>query len=74
MLDQDRSGSDRRYRDRDLSGRRRRCTNDLGLGLSLAKAVAGLHHGSIALSDCMPGLGVKVSIPVNESSAALQAA
>ncbi|MGI2025942.1 ATP-binding protein [Endozoicomonas acroporae] len=49
-----------------------RSDGGLGLGLSLAKAVAGLHHGSIALSDCMPGLGVKVSIPVDESSAALQ--
>ncbi|WP_422448758.1 MULTISPECIES: sensor histidine kinase [unclassified Endozoicomonas] len=50
-----------------------RTDGGLGLGLSLAKAVAGLHHGSIALSDCMPGLGVKVSIPVDESTAALQA-
>lgn len=42
-----------------------RTDGGLGLGLSLAKAVAGLHHGSITLSDCMPGLGVKVSIPVD---------
>ncbi|WP_419536675.1 sensor histidine kinase [Endozoicomonas sp.] len=42
-----------------------RTDGGLGLGLSLAKAVAGLHHGSIVLSDCMPGLAAKVSIPVD---------
>ncbi|WP_419835167.1 sensor histidine kinase [Endozoicomonas atrinae] len=42
-----------------------RTDGGLGLGLSLAKAVAGLHHGSILLGDCMPGLAVKVSIPVD---------
>ncbi|AMG28929.1 two-component sensor histidine kinase [Grimontia hollisae] len=41
-----------------------RTDGGLGLGLSLAKAVAGLHHGNIALYDAAPGLGVKVSIPV----------
>lgn len=35
----------------------------LGLGLSLAKAVAGLHHGSIRLSNRKPGLGVTVTLP-----------
>ncbi|MBW8185968.1 HAMP domain-containing histidine kinase [Shewanella sp. NR704-98] len=40
-----------------------RTDGGLGLGLSLAKAVAGLHHGTIALHDCKPGLGVMVSIP-----------
>lgn len=40
-----------------------RTDGGLGLGLSLAKAVAGLHHGTITLHDCKPGLGVKVSMP-----------
>lgn len=41
-----------------------RTDGGLGLGLSLAKAVAGLHHGSITLYDADPGLGVRVSMPV----------
>ena len=40
-----------------------RTDGGLGLGLSLAKAVAGLHHGTITLQDCEPGLGVMISIP-----------
>ncbi|WP_157490685.1 sensor histidine kinase [Enterovibrio coralii] len=43
-----------------------RTDGGLGLGLSLAKAVAGLHHGSITLHDCHPGLGVKVTLPVEQ--------
>ncbi|KEI72185.1 histidine kinase [Endozoicomonas elysicola] len=41
-----------------------RTDGGLGLGLSLAKAVAGLHYGSIILSDNKPGLKVIVAIPV----------
>ncbi|MGF1769917.1 HAMP domain-containing histidine kinase [Enterovibrio makurazakiensis] len=40
-----------------------RTDGGLGLGLSLAKAVAGLHHGTITLTDSKPGLGVNVSMP-----------
>ena len=40
-----------------------RTDGGLGLGLSFAKAVAGLHHGQIYLYDCQPGLGVKIEIP-----------
>ncbi|MFS1876577.1 sensor histidine kinase [Enterovibrio norvegicus] len=40
-----------------------RTDGGLGLGLSLAKAVAGLHHGTIRLHDSQPGLGVTVSMP-----------
>ncbi len=40
-----------------------RTDGGLGLGLSLAKAVAGLHYGTIALYDCQPGLGVCIEIP-----------
>ncbi|MDD1784282.1 HAMP domain-containing histidine kinase [Enterovibrio sp. ZSDZ35] len=43
-----------------------RTDGGLGLGLSLAKAVAGLHHGTITLHDCHPGLGVKVTLPAVE--------
>ncbi|PKF48715.1 sensor histidine kinase [Enterovibrio nigricans] len=39
-----------------------RTDGGLGLGLSLAKAVAGLHHGTISLHDRHPGLGVKVTL------------
>lgn len=35
-----------------------RTDGGVGLGLSLAKAVAGLHHGNISLHDCNPGLCV----------------
>lgn len=35
-----------------------RTDGGLGLGLSLAKAIAGLHHGDISLHDCNPGLSV----------------
>ncbi|WP_325895081.1 sensor histidine kinase [Grimontia sp. NTOU-MAR1] len=41
-----------------------RTDGGLGLGLSLAKAVAGLHYGNIDLFDALPGLSVRVSIPV----------
>ncbi|WP_394208861.1 sensor histidine kinase [Enterovibrio calviensis] len=40
-----------------------RTDGGLGLGLSLAKAVAGLHHGVITLTDRKPGLGVMVTLP-----------
>ncbi|PMN72535.1 sensor histidine kinase [Enterovibrio norvegicus] len=40
-----------------------RTDGGLGLGLSLAKAVAGLHHGTISLHHASPGLGVKVTMP-----------
>nr|MDT0250329.1 ATP-binding protein [Endozoicomonas sp.] len=41
-----------------------RTDGGLGLGLSFAKAVAGLHHGTITLNNCRPGLGVQVTMPV----------
>ena len=34
-----------------------------GLGLSLASAVAKLHHGSLVLEDNQPGLRVRLTIP-----------
>ncbi|MBV7297215.1 sensor histidine kinase [Enterovibrio paralichthyis] len=40
-----------------------RTDGGLGLGLSLAKAVAGLHHGDIRLEDAHPGLRVRVTMP-----------
>lgn len=42
-----------------------RTDGGLGLGLSFAKAVAGLHHGSISLYDNHPGLGVQISLPTS---------
>jgi signal transduction histidine kinase len=36
-----------------------------GLGLSLVAAVAGLHHGTIELSDGGPGLIVTMRLPIN---------
>ncbi|OOE93402.1 two-component sensor histidine kinase [Salinivibrio sp. AR647] len=41
-----------------------RADGGLGLGLSLAKAIAGLHYGSITLSDANPGLRVEIAIPI----------
>ncbi len=41
-----------------------RTDGGLGLGLSLAKAVAKLHSGEISLYDCKPGLGVKIAFPL----------
>lgn len=38
----------------------------LGLGLTFAKAVTGLHHGTITLHDCNPGLGVYIRLPKND--------
>lgn len=41
-----------------------RQTPGLGLGLSLAKAVVQLHHGSLRLEDAEPGLRVILRLPV----------
>jgi Osmosensitive K+ channel histidine kinase len=41
-----------------------RADGGLGLGLSLAKAIAGLHYGNITLSDANPGLRVEIAIPI----------
>ena len=38
-----------------------------GLGLSLASAVARLHHGALRLDDHEPGLRVTIDLPVEES-------
>ena len=38
-----------------------------GLGLSLASAVARLHHGALRLDDNEPGLRVTIDLPVEES-------
>jgi len=38
-----------------------------GLGLSLASAVARLHHGVLRLDDHEPGLRVTMELPVGES-------
>ncbi len=38
-----------------------------GLGLSLAVAIAGLHGGSLGLSDHAPGLRVTISLPLAEA-------
>ncbi len=35
-----------------------------GLGLSLAAAVAGLHHGTLRIEDNAPGLRVVISLPM----------
>lgn len=40
-----------------------RTDGGLGLGLSLVKAVTGLHYGDVTLYDCFPGLGINVQIP-----------
>lgn len=42
-----------------------RTDGGLGLGLSFAKAVTGLHHGTITLHNCNPGLGVYIRLPKN---------
>ena len=39
-----------------------------GLGLSLASAVARLHHGALRLDDNEPGLRVMLDLPVGESA------
>ena len=39
-----------------------------GLGLSLAAAVARLHHGALRLDDNEPGLRVMLDLPVGESA------
>lgn len=41
-----------------------RTDGGFGLGLSLVKAVVGLHQGNITLYDCNPGLGIKIEIPI----------
>lgn len=40
-----------------------RTRSGFGLGLSLASAVAKLHHGSLVLEDNQPGLRVRLTIP-----------
>ena len=40
-----------------------------GLGLSLAAAVARLHHGTIELSDANPGLAVTLHLPIQSADA-----
>lgn len=42
-----------------------RTTLGTGLGLSLVKAIADLHHGVITLSDNHPGLRVRIAVPVS---------
>ena len=36
-----------------------------GLGLSLAAAIAHLHHGALRIEDNAPGLRVVITLPVN---------
>ena len=38
-----------------------------GLGLSLAKAVATIHNGTLALTDNAPGLAVIMRLPVDST-------
>ncbi|WP_018693692.1 sensor histidine kinase [Algicola sagamiensis] len=45
-----------------------RTDGGLGLGLSLVKAIASLHHGRVVLFDCQPGLGVKLFLPLVTSA------
>lgn len=42
-----------------------RTTRGSGLGLSLALAVAKAHRGEITLEDAMPGLAVRMALPLN---------
>jgi signal transduction histidine kinase len=45
-----------------------RSTEGTGLGLSLAAAIAGLHHARITLSDNRPGLRATVVFPLRDKS------
>ena len=47
-----------------------RGTPGVGLGLSLAQAVAKLHGSNLELSDADPGLRVTIAVPSNEPIAA----
>ena len=38
-----------------------------GLGLSLAKAVAGIHNGTLELKDNAPGLAVVLTLPADSA-------
>jgi signal transduction histidine kinase len=40
-----------------------RTTPGSGLGLSLVKAIADLHHAELSVDDCAPGLKVSVAFP-----------
>jgi signal transduction histidine kinase len=51
-----------------------RGTPGVGLGLSLAQAVAKLHGSALELSDRSPGLRVALAIPLDVASTALLAA
>ncbi len=48
--------------------------NGSGLGLAIAKAIARFHQGSLDLTDAVPGLRVRVSIPANDDVGAARAA
>jgi signal transduction histidine kinase len=48
-----------------------RGTPGVGLGLSLAQAVAKLHGSTLELSDRNPGLRVVLTIPADSSPTAL---
>jgi signal transduction histidine kinase len=40
-----------------------RTTPGSGLGLSLVRAIAELHHAKVSVADCAPGLSVSIIIP-----------
>lgn len=50
-------------------GEKSRTTGGNGLGLSLCKAIAELHHATINLTDCNPGLRIEVNFANAASSA-----
>ena len=50
-------------------GGKSRTTGGNGLGLSLCKAIAELHHASVKLLDNVPGLRVEVRFPANNERA-----
>jgi signal transduction histidine kinase len=51
--------------DRFTRGETSRATTGSGLGLSLVRAVANLHGGSVELSDNHPGLRVTLTLPID---------